>query len=299
MAYKKINFDVFKLSAYNSVDDIIGFETVLLNVLSSYRPIHKNTGPISLSDAVKQHGKFIVGTLAHTQMNDLPNYRNTQTGETGQLPLNDEQGLDYNTSFLFDKELQMLALESKKNGVSLQLFCNFFQHNYDLNKLETEIVIDPIEMQKLQRMSVVKKFKVKIAKVANGEIFSDGGKRQSFGQIIDSADGTNTDTLEYVLTASRLKSDSLNVNKIKQFIRELLIFRDTEEVTKLELTGKEDEDAASYPINFIGSRVRFQIEVERKRFSESFALQEKYSLLKESYNKIRPNLLKAYKYKAP
>lgn len=295
MALKTINFDVFKLTATNDQQDIVPFEKILLKKLSNYQTLGKSTGPILLIGDITKNGKFLFGTLAHNQMNDLPPALDSATGETSELPIKDTQGLAYYTSFLFDPELQMIAYESKQNGVSLKSYLEFFEMNYSLPPIESEIVIDPIEIQRLNKMGVIKKFYVKIAKVENGAIFNTN--KSSFKQIIDSADGTNTNLLEYTITSGRSRDGSLSLNKIKQMAKDLLKYKDTEEVEKMIITGKETEEDTANAIDFIANKVRISIKVERKRFSTTFALKEKYDLLTEEYKKVHPHLLKAYKLK--
>lgn len=69
----------------------------------------------------------------------------------------------------------------------------------------------------------------------------------------------------------------------------------TDEVTKLEITGRVSEESDIETINFVANRVRLQIEVERKRFNQSFATSEKYKLIEEEYLRIRKDLIKVYK----
>lgn len=295
MAIKIINFDLYKLKVKNFEGDSVQFENILLDKLELYKSIHVGTDQVSIIDTIKKEGKFIFGTLAHTQLSDLPPTLDITTGEPGEIPLKESQGLAYYTSFLFDPELQMIAYESKKNGVTLNSFLGFFQLNYNLNPIESEIVIDPIELERLNRMGLIKKFQVKIAKVVNGSIFNSN--KSSFKQIINSADDTNTNVLEYTLTADRGNGNGLSINKIKQIVKDLLAYKETDEVEKLIITGKETDESATDVIDFIANRVRISIKVERKRLSSDFALSDKYFYVTEQYLKIQPHLLVAYKMK--
>lgn len=296
MALKTLNFDIYKLKIVNENNDLIRFETILLNKLPNYKSLNKSSGPILIIGEIFKDGKFIYGTFAHNQMNELPPTLDTATGETSQLPIKDTQGLAYYTSFLFDPELQMIAFESNLNGVSLNSFCEFIEYNYSLsNPIESEIVIDPIEIQKLNKMGVIKKFQVKITKVENGEIFNS--KKSSFKQIIDSADGTNTNTIEYTLSSGRAKNNSLSLNKLKQIVKDLMKYKETEEVEKLIITGRETEESSLDLIDFVSNKVRISFKVERKRFSTNFAIIEKYNLLTQEFQKVHVHLLKAFKHK--
>jgi hypothetical protein len=295
MAKKTLNFDLFKLACTNQQHEPLKFEALLDDKSAPLVALPRGAGQVIIEGDIVKRGNFYFGTLAQIHMNDLPPAYDISTLKLEDLPLRPTQGLAYPTSFLFDKELQMIAFESKKNGVGLQSFCEFYERNFQVPQIETQIVIDPIEMQRLNDMTIIKKFQVKVAKVVNGEVFNQ--RKKSFKQIIASADGTNTNTLEYILTSERGKSTSLKVTKIKQMTRELLQFRENEEVEKLVITGKEDEDNASRAIDFIANKVRLKFSVERERFSSAFSTSEKYEKLEEEYADILPSLRKAYKTK--
>jgi hypothetical protein len=293
MALKSINCNVFQLTTVNKEGEAFDFAEVLLDKLENYNDVLQSGSPISIIE-IKQEKKYIFGTLTHTQMNDLsPIVDSLTKSVVGEIEMSATQGLGHFTSFLFDKELQMLVFESKQHGVSLGSFCHFFERNYSMPPIETNFVLNPAELIKLNKMVIIKSFSVKIAKVVNGAIFNN--EKASYGQIIKSADDTNTDTLEYTIKAGN--SDTLSLTKIKQMARDLFKFRESDEVEKLVISGKESDEKAQETINFVTNRVKITIKVERKRFSSSFALKEKYYLMEEEFNKVRPSLLKAYKLK--
>lgn len=84
---------------------------------------------------------------------------------------------------------------------------------------------------------------------------------------------------------------------IKQKVRDLLKFKQTDEVQKLTITGRENDDKPSHVIDFIANRVKIFIKVEQHRFASSIVLKEKYELIQAQYLKIRKDLLREYKKK--
>lgn len=293
MATKTINFNISKLVLKNADGEIVNLAEVWDLNRTNYGDVLQNGSPISLIE-IKQEGKFIFGTLAHTQMSDLDPVMDSKTKKIiGEIPLEDTQGLGHFTSFLYDKELSMIVYESRQMGVTLSSFCKFFEKNYQTAPIETEFVLDPQELAKLDKLTLIRKFSVKIAKVENGSIFHN--KKSSFERIIKSADNTNTNTLEYTITADR--GEGLTLNKVKQMTKDLFQYKGSDEVKKLEITGKETEEQAAEVINFVTNQVRVSIKVARERFSQSFTLKEKYALVEDEYMKSRPHLLLAYKLK--
>lgn len=295
MAKKKINFDLFQIFAANEAEEDIGFEDILLDVLDNYVSVLHNGNPVIVIDTNKEVGKFIFGTMANNQMNDLPSAYDNKTKKVAELPIVPTAGLAHYTSFLFDKELQIMLYEVKQIGVSFGLFCEFYEKNYNLPTISANLVIDPIDYKRLNKFNIIKKFSVKIARLQHGNLFSN--KKPELQKLINIADSTNSGTIEYILTAKNPKDESLTLSFIKNAVRELLKYKKTEEVQVMEVTGKETEEEAADKINFITNRYRLTIEVERKRYNASFALKEKYEAMKNEYMKVRPELLKAYKPK--
>jgi len=295
MLKKTINFDTFKLVTIDRENNEIPFESCLEKSSKKYRSFTDRSGPVELVGKIVSENGFFMGTMSHNQMIDLPPVQDMETGEVSQLDLKETQGLGHYSSFLFDPHLQFIIYESKMTGVTLNAFCRFFELNYNLPEIQTEFVLDPQDIERMSRMDTIKKFHVKIAKNETGDIF--GSKKVGFGQIIDSADDTNSNELEYTIKASRLRDSSLNRTKITNFVRAFSKHIQTEEVTKLEVTGREIEDNASRVIDFVANRVRIKIQVEKQRFSSSFALEEKYTMMQREYNLIRSRLLKGYRRK--
>ena len=294
MAKRRINFDLFQLTINNDEGDQIGFEG-LLEDKKNLASIFYRGNPIIVIDKSKPKGKFIFGTLANNQMFDLPSSYDNNTKKLADLPIADTQGLAHYTSFLFDKEMQILVYEVKQSGVNLGVFCSFYEKNFNISPIETAIVPNPTDIKRYNKFTIIKKFVVKIARVQNGAIFS--AKKPEVQKLINVADATNSGEIEYTLTAQRKGDSSLSIAFIKNAIKQLLKFTDSQEVEVLQVTGKEDEDAQSDAIDFIKNRFRINIEVESKRYMSSFLLNEKYDAMKTEYMKIRAELLKLYKPK--
>ena len=184
-------------------------------------------------------------------------------------------------------------IESVRNGVSIGGFCKFLTKNFDLPPIEAAVVINPQDMQKLYSFTTISKFHVKIARLENGNIFKD--KKKSVSQITDSADNTNTDILEYKLGV-RKRKDSLSLTKIKSMVIDFLKYKETEEVQKLDIIGKEEEDGSFELIDFIKQRLRDKITIEKERLISSFQIHEKYEQLTTVYRKHKKSL-QVYKLK--
>jgi hypothetical protein len=294
MPTRKINFDLFQLHVDSLDGERVDFEDILLELLDNYTPITQNQSPVIVIDTCKKGNRYVTGTMAHNQMYDLPPVADTVAGVVGELPIQSTQGLAHCTSFIFDKELQIIIYERRQNGVSFNSFCKFYESNYPIKYIEADIIVDPIDMKRLLSMEVIKKISVKVAKIQNGTLFSST-KTPTFKKMRQAADDTNFTTMEYTLKAGRSKSSSLVPKVIQKLVKELFRFTETEEVSVLSVTGKLDEDDQSNTIDFVTNRIKISIEVERARFNQAFSISEKYEAMEAEYQKIRPEVHKIYK----
>jgi hypothetical protein len=268
-------------------------KSLFTNLPTSFIPIPRIDSSVSIyGDIVKSDGLFL-GTLVNNQTSDIPPGFDETTGELEALKLELTQGLGYATSFVYDPEVRIVMIESVRNGVSIGSFCKFLIRNFDLPPIEAAVVINPSDLEKLYGFTSISKFHVKIARLENGNIFKD--KKKSVSQITESADNTNTDVLEYRLGV-RKRKDSLSLTKIKSMVIDFLKYKETEEVQKLDIMGREGDDSASESIDFIKQRLRDRITIEKERLVSSFQIHDRYDQLTATYKKHKKSL-QVYKLK--
>lgn len=261
---------------------------------NNFSPLDRDDGTVNLHGKLKASSAgYILGTIVNNQMTDIPPSYDNETHALSQLRLSETQGLGHPTSFLFDYQINVLMIEVVRNGVGVGAFCKYFRQNLGLPLFDASVVINPADYEKFNNMTHIRTFEVKIARVENGSIFSTTGKSRAVGQIIDSADNTNTKALVYRLTAPR--KESLKLNQIKNFVNGFLKFKDTEEVTALKVTGKEVDDDNAFPIDFIQQRLKDSMTVERERLIGNFDIQGKFGLMEQVYAKHRAGLLRTFK----
>jgi len=186
-------------------------------------------------------------------------------------------------------------MESVRNGVSVLGLLGILANNVDLPKLDAATVINPAKMEEFYKMKYFKKFKVRIARLESGSVFSQK-KKKAVMQVASSADNTNTDFLEYSLGVSK-KGDSLNPAFIKNAVQGFLGFKDTEEVEVLEVAGKAEEDGRIEPINLIEHALKDRLSVDSVRLHGDFARDERFEQLIATYNNHKAALRRVYKLK--
>ncbi|MFN4247555.1 MAG: DUF6731 family protein [Flavipsychrobacter sp.] len=233
-----------------------------------------------------------LGTLMNTQTSGIAAKYKKSNQTLSKLGLGDDEGLGHPVNFLFDPIVNVVMMESVRGGTSVLGLCGLLGVNVNLPTIEPVIVINPAKMNEFFKMKSFLKFKVKIARVQNGNIFNQKRKK-SIAQITQSADNTNTDTIEYALTV-RKGSDSLSKSFIQHAVRDLLTFKDTGEVEVLEVAGKEEEDGRMETINLIEHALKDTIKVQKERLHGDFERDERFQLLIETYNKHKLLLRKVY-----
>lgn len=296
---KKINLNFFQLipqtpkqEEEEKKEQIIAIHEMFDDAPDSFRSVRRGDWTVSLYGKLHKKEGVFLGTLIHTQLNDIPPSYDRNVDKIARLPLEEGTGLGYQTSFVYDPETRIIMIESARNGVTINGFCAWVNTNFEIPLLDAALVIDPSQIEKVFSWNTIKKFSVKIAKLESGTIFK--GKKKSLGQIINSADDTNTGVLEYTIRADRGKGQSLALSKIRNWVRDFLTYKETDEVEQLIVVGQETEDSPREQIDLIKERLRDFISVRTERLNGSFQIDERQTLLTEKYKEHR-KLLKVYK----
>ena len=303
MADKKIALNFFQLNPETENPDtdehkeqLKSIGDIFTQLPTSFQSIHLSESRVSIYGNIEKNGSYYLGTLIRNQISSIPPSFDEAASKLTKLPLGDEQGLAYPTSFLYDPNVRIVMIESVRNGVSIGTFCSFLNKNFhNGDKVHPSLVINPAKISEFNNMTMITKFQVKIARIQSGTIFNSK-KNTSIGQIIHSSDNTNTDTLDYALSV-RKKSSSLNPSKIRNLVNSFLKYDDSKEVRKLIITGKEDEDSTSDTINFIDQKLEDFITVKKERLIESFDINDHYTKLLEVYSNHKSSL-SVYKVKS-
>lgn len=288
MPSKRVNLNFYQLNPEkieNETAQIKAIKNIFTEMPPEMHRVRRGDFSVSLYGDIEKREGVYLATLVHTQLSNIPPSYDDSRDVIKPLPLADGVGLGYQTNFLFDPTVRIVMIESVKNGVTVGGLCALLNRNFDLPMLDASLVINPSDMEKLNKMGTIKKFQVKIAKMESGTVFK-GGKK-SLSQITASADNTNTDTLEYTITAGRRKGESLNVNKVLDWARGFFKYKDNKEVEKLVIVGKETDEDQSETIDLVKQRVKDFITIETQRLVGSFEASDRKGKLLEVYQMHR------------
>jgi len=242
-----------------------------------------------------KNGGLIFGTLIHTKTRDFPFAFDDNSQTASELPIPDDQGLATGTSFLFDPEVNIVMIESVKDGVGIGAFCQFFERNLALESLDAGIVIDPADIQRLQSFKLISKVQFKIARLQGASPFK--GEKTALGSLIKTADATNTNILEMTMTSGRARNSTLLLSTTMAMIDEIRrhISKENKDVKKMLVTGRSSTDGYSAEIDLIKQRIRSEIKVEVVRKNNITSIEQRYNSLYSAYVEHKQKLHRAYK----
>lgn len=303
MPDKRINLNFFQLNPVDehadpvvSAGQINQIETVFANLPAAPNPVILTESKVNILGQVENRNGIVLGTFIRNQTTGIPPSYDEANSAVSPLPLLDGQGLGYQTCFLYDPAVRILMIESTKNAIGMGVLCAFLQKNVNVPTLEASIVINPEKLQEFYDMTAIYKIHFKVAKLENGGVFKTN-KNTSLGQVIHSADKTDTDTLEYTLTKTKRKDGaSLAISKMKSIVKSLLRFEDTREVKTLVISGRQDDDSPTDTINFIEQRLKDSITVPQVRLIANFNIQDHYNKMEVVYA-VHKAALNIYKIK--
>lgn len=288
--YRTYKFDLFQLSGSDIRKQEINLEKIISRI-EEYEATESTEGSIHFLKPLSKSYGFLMGTFGHNQMTGIPQKMNDETGKIEKLDLIDKEGLAHFTSFLFDPSLSMIAYESSQKGTSINGFIRFLEKNNPEIKISSSIVLNPEDLEKVRRLTKLKRFRVKIAKVQSGGVF--GSKRTAVSTIAILGDRSNTETLELDLSMSFSK-DSLDKDEILPMITDLAEIGLDGGVQSLYIKGEDPEDEGRMAeLELIKNRVVLKIRMIRPRFDTNTS--EKIGRLYDEYQKIKPKLDQAYR----
>ncbi|MCF8254881.1 MAG: hypothetical protein K9J84_09920 [Bacteroidia bacterium] len=294
---KRINLIFYKLKP--KVDDKSEFKKsvqILNEAIKNLKNIKTYSidtlnGPLGLSPTFETRGSLTFGTLIKTQINDIPPVHNPSNHDTKELPIPSGSGLGFSTSFVYDSETQIIMVESVQNGASVKQLLTFLNRNINDFGIESYLVIKPEQFDHFLNMTLIKKVKVKVARMEHGTLFNN--TKKALSQLTQLADDTNLDSVEVTFTKTQRKA-SLNLSKFKTMVQSLLSFKETGEAEEIIVTGTYDDFGNLRTIDLIEEKLTDYFDIEKTRLQGAFALKRRYDKLETVYLGHQKSLKKVY-----
>lgn len=187
--------------------------------------------------------------------------------------MDDDDGLGYQTSFIFDKQTNIIAIVSRRPGVNVKSIENFIRLNFDIPIFKFERIAYKSSLDNFLRTTSYRKLKVKIANPTEITPLLDnkGLAVTEFSKLIKEF-GANKISFEVTTSAK----ESLPINPVRNMVNNLLRVT-TGNIETMEVVGN-DEDVEEKVFNFISNRISDLITVEITRHGE-FRTKEVYQQL--------------------
>jgi hypothetical protein len=232
-------------------------------------------------------GMVACGDLLKIRMDNLP-VKASLEGPINELGLDDDEGIGEESAFLFDSRLAVLAHQRNRSGVSASRMVAYV---CQASEVDDQPVFEPIvnvdAYREIMGMTRHSRLEIKCARADNAELWQgDDSASAAMRQMSE----LNAPML--TLTASCGRSDQLLdtdfVQGLVNAVRPLLNRRD-QVVTKLEITGKSDDDSERLVVDLVRDRMieTGAVEVGRSR-NVTFAVRKR--LIEEAYDHRRQEL---------
>lgn len=280
---KRVRFNLWEIEAESSSGEQ-NISELLSNILLN--PIIRNVQVFNDGDPVGFHGSgvahtgrgFIIGTISRVQMKEIPELFDTKKKVKSRIPLDEDQGLNHVSSFLFDPTLNILAFESTRIGPGSGAWAKIIEKADPTLRINLNHVLSRDGLAKLNKLRFIKEIEFTINAAAKQYLDIRKAEAKSLSNIINEFERTNYGRLSVVLKSDRGKY--LDLSRIKKMAID--IFK-TNTAEKILITGREDESEKKEPIDLIIDVARFHVEVESVRAMNDDFIQNKNVALEETY----------------
>jgi len=294
MKKKKLNIYYYKIIPTVNTEEYIAAQHEITEAFKfpeekKYENVYQTYGEVGLYGKRKHKKDYIFGTFAFTQTENIPPKQNKNSKETENLELDKDDGLGYQTSFIFDKRTNIIAVVSRRPGVNITSIENFIKLNFDLPRFRFDRIVYKSSLDNFLKTSSYRKLKFKIANPTEITSILDN-KGLAVTEISRLIKEFGADKLSFEVSAST--KESLPINAVRNVVNNFLRIK-TGNVEIMEVIGN-DENIEEKVFNFISNRIVDTITVEITRYGE-FRTKEVYQQLELKYQENSISLRKIYK----
>jgi len=251
--------DFYRVDVSGDLD----FQRLLADV-SALPPEERNrigaSSPIRLQEYT-HNGDVMEGDMLKIRMDEVP-LKASLNGPTRFIDLNDDEGIGEETAFYYYAPWRVLLFQRNRHAVSASAFTWYFNHIADGGPI---IGLAPILrsdiMQRLARMTIMRKLNVKIAGVENADIFR--GEGHGVGAIIDLKEAFSAPNVSVSVSMGRRRG-SLLVERVRETISGLLRVsgHDDRRLKKLAVEAQEDFAHTPELLDILKSKIIEEIAID-------------------------------------
>lgn len=251
---------------------------------------------INTSDSKEKKIRLIKGMMIRVKIDDLPDWVDT---EGAIQPLEDDDkklGLGEKSVFIYNPETRVFVFQKTQSGASLNSIFNYFQEIFKLGTMiETRVCLNEEAMSRIDKLSEVKKFEIKIASLDSMEIFS--GQDKDEDEINKLRKDTRAPFLYLTLSVEHQRT-SLDIRFIRDAIAKWLPFTKSDSGARtdiMKLTGSTEE-GGSFMMDLIEDKMKELVRVKYQKVGNRRVVTdaERYSALKTAWTRRQESILKMY-----
>lgn len=234
----KITFDFYKLIPEGRAG--VHYSIIRRNVLRKVNvPFHRYGTPVRLETA-NDGGNHVFGTASATSLVNLPVVIEPARPGMRDLQLNKDEGLASLTGFLvcaLGNDV-FVILHSNGRGLRANGFMYLLSKLCGVDDWELSYLINAAKIARAMGFRTLRKFDAKISQPGDPQRYATRAVQSTAAAAVD----VMAKDVRFILSAGRERRASLDRDRVRAAIDDLLRFKD-QEVISLKITGREFDDA--------------------------------------------------------
>lgn len=253
----KVKFDFFKVN-------LEGSEFKLLRLLDEFLPSERTIKHHDNYFRVEEFRKdpdntFRIGIITKIVMDDLPSKARIDRPGIEPLNLSSQEGIANLTVFLYAPKFQTVILQKTRQGVSPGALLHILDELAGIGDIELLPIIERDTLKKLEKMTLIRNFKVKVANPLEEKFYRDVPAKP----IADLVSHYNSRYVTLQFSMGQAKGSMLVGNVIKS-IKEFMKIRNSgqeHQIETLVVSGKGFDDEKVTLLDLLKDRKIFETEV--------------------------------------
>ena len=239
----------------------------------------------------EKNGNIWQGDMTRIRMSGLPSKAN-KNGKKADLGLNDDEGIGEDTCFLFCPNLNVLAIQRNRFGMSSARFAHYFESICNIEgMIELSPVIGGNSLKRLQNIKEVRSVEVRFAGTENPDVFDT--EFEAAHSVMSLMDQFQSPTATIQFSMGR-ESGKLSPSNIMKFIRSSFKVADKDgAIDKVVVTGRTEEGDRDV-LDMLKYRLTDSAEVPTSKRTRTMAYSKRKQAIFETWRQHKPYLKKLF-----
>ena len=247
-----------------------------------------------LDEAVlsEKNGNIWQGDMTRIRMSGLPSKASTN-GAKADLGLKDDEGIGEDTCFLFCPEINILAIQRNRFGMSSARYAHYFESICNIDgMIELVPVIGGSSLTRLQKIKEVRSVEVRFAGTDNPEVFDT--KFESAHSVMSMMKHFKSPTATIQFSMGR-QPGKLSPSTIMKFIQSAFNVADNNgAIDKVVVTGRNNEGDRDV-LDMLRYRLVESVEVTANKRTRTMAYTKRKQAVLKAWNQHKTYLKKLFK----